>query len=456
MKQEMVVPFAGAGAGVEELTWGQRNIWRMMENFGNAVMVGGTMPLPAGTTMDHIVHLLEFIVSRHESMRTRIQLTPDGVPQQRLFDAGSVTLEVIDVEPGEDPAEVGEHVRERFENEPFDIEKQWPPRVAVIRRDGVPVQFTAMYPHMAIDGYGFEALRRDLMLLDRATGEAAAPRSGVQPRDLARRQLEPGQRRVSDNSIRYWERLLRTVPARRFNEPVDERSPRWWEVFYDSPAGYLALAPIAARTGLPTGAVLLGAYAVALGRATGVTPTVMRMLVSNRFRPDFAESVSILAQPSLCAVDVADCGFDEVAKRAFQGMMAAGKNGYYDPRDLWSLLDRVNEERGVEVDIMLYFNDGRRTHAAPRPGPLPTPDEIRAALPRAEFTVGVKSDVTDVKCVVDFLPVADTLRYMLKVDTRAVGPAEQESIVRMIEEILVAAAWDGDAPTGIAAYESVG
>src|SRR5262245_22124083 len=111
----MLVAFNGEGSGIEHLTWGQRNIWKMMVDFDSAVMVGGTMPLPEGTTLDHIVNLLKFVASRHESMRTRIELAADGTPMQRLYDSGEIPLEIIDLEPGEDAVEVGEAVRDRFD-----------------------------------------------------------------------------------------------------------------------------------------------------------------------------------------------------------------------------------------------------------------------------------------------------------------------------------------------------
>jgi hypothetical protein len=438
---EILVPFAGDGSGTGELTWSQRNIWRMMENFGSPVMVGGTMPLAEGTTVDHIVRLLSFIVSRHHSLRTRIHVQPDGTPVQVLAASGDIALEIVDTD--DDPAEVAEAIRERFENSPFDIEKEWPVRMAVIRTGGVPSWFTAMYPHMAIDGFGFEALTRDLANLDQVTGEQLGPRAGIQPMDLARQQQSPYSRRQSDSSMRYWEHWLRTIPARRFNGPYPARDPRWSDVTYDSPAAYLAVATIADRTGLNTGPILLAAYAVAMSRVTDLNPSVIRTLVSNRFRPNFGESVSVLVQPSLCVIDVADvadASFDEVARRAWQSQFAAGKHGYYDPRDLWALLDRVNTERGVEVDLMCYFNDGRRALTAPRPGPLPTADEIRAAVSRSTLEHGPGTNVPDVKCVMDVNPVPDTINFLLRVDTQAVSIKEQETIVRAIDEILVAGA----------------
>lgn len=443
------VPFTGEGSGAGELTWAQHNIWKMMGDVDDAVMVGGAMRLEDGTTLEHLTRLLAFVVGRHQSLRTRIRLRPDGTPEQVLADHGEVGLLVVDTAEAEDPAEVAEAVRHRFEREPYDAGKEWPVRMAVIRHHGEPSHFAAMYPHIVIDGYGFEALVADLANLDRETGAALAPRQGVQPLDLARIQQTPAVRRQGEASIRYWERLLREIPMRRFNGPYPAQEQRWWDVNYDSRAAHLAATAISARTGLHSGPILLAAYAVTMARITGVTPSVIRTLVSNRFRPDFSESVSVLVQPGLCAVDVADCTFDEAAQRAWRAQLATGKHSYYDPRMLWELMERTTAERG-ELDLMLYFNDGRRGSAAPQDGP-PTPEQLWDALPDSRLTWGPRTDMPDAKAYLDVLAVPDTVNVSLRIDTASVSVGEGVRIVRGVEEVLLAAAFDGGMATGISA-----
>lgn len=449
MEHKIPVAFSGEGSGTAELTWAQRNVWKMMRDFDDAVMTGGAMRLEDGTTLEHIKHLLAFIVSRHQSLRTRIRVRTDGTPVQVLAECGEIDLLVVDAADGEDPAAVAEAVRARFEQEPFDAEKEWPVRMAVVRHRGEPTHFAALYPHIVIDGYGFEALVADLANLDRATGAHLAPRRGVQPLELARLQQTPAVRRQGEASIRYWERLLREVPARRFNGPYPAQDRRWWDITYDSRAAYLAAVSIAARTGLHSGPILLAAYAVTMGRITGVSPSVIRTLVSNRFRPDFAESVSVLVQPGLCVVDVADCAFDEAVRRAWRAQLATGKHGYYDPRALWDLMERTEHERGGEVDLMCYFNDGRRGTATAPAETVPTEDEMWNALAETRFVWGVRSNVPDAKAYLDVNPVPDTVNFTLRIDTASVSVGEGLRIARGVEEVLLAAAFDGTVPTGV-------
>ncbi|MFD0636751.1 condensation domain-containing protein [Catenulispora yoronensis] len=326
MGDRILVPFSGAGSGESVLTWGQRNMLRMMQLAGDGQMIGGTVPLAEGTTVENLVHLLAFIVERNQSLRTRYRFGDDGEAVQVLSASGEVALDLVDIGPGEDPAEAAEAVRSEYEKAPFDVTTDWPVKMAVIRRAGVPVYFTAMYPHVAIDGLGFEALVADLDNLDQDTGERLAPRAGLQPFELARQQQGAVARRQSAASVEYWEKMVRSVPGRRFDTEYEPRAPQWWQAVLDSKAAYLAATSIAARTGANTGSILLGAYAVGLAKVSGKSPSAIRTFVSNRFRPGLRESVTPLMATCLCVVDVADTDFDTVALRAWRSQLKASSS----------------------------------------------------------------------------------------------------------------------------------
>lgn len=447
----ILVPFSGEESGECGVTWGQRNMLQMMQHAEDAVMIGGTVPLEEGTTVENIVHLLAFIVERNHSLRTRYRFREDGEPVQVLYSSGEVALDVVDIGPDEDPADAAEAVRAGYEREPFDIADDWPVRMAVIRQSGVPRYFAAMYPHVAIDGLGFEALVDDLRNLNRDTGEHLAPREGIQPFELARQQQSPAGLRQSAASITYWEKMVRQVSGRRFDTSYEPRDPQWWDLTLDSKAVYLAATSIAARTGANTGSILLAAYAVGLGKVSGKSPSAIRTFISNRFRPGLRESVTPLLASCLCVVDVADTDFDTVATQAWRAQLKAGKYAYFDPRDLFAMFKRVSDERGEEVDLLCFFNDLRRATAAMRPGPLPTPEEIEAALPLTTLTWGPHTNVPDAQTFMEVNAVPGTVNLLLRVDTEVVTPEEQERIVREMERILVAAAFDPACPTGITA-----
>jgi hypothetical protein len=407
---------------------------------GRVDWAGGTMPLLDGQTIDQIVMELAFIMSRHQSLRTRYRVGEDGVPRQVLSDSGELLIEIVDAGPQDDPAELAEALDAGYREAPFDNAEDWPVRVGVVCRDGTPAWFVALYSHMAIDAYGIEAIVNDLANLDRATGEQLAPPAGIQPADLARQQRAGAGRRQHNASLRHWEKQLREIAAQRFPAVQDPPSPRYWEAGYSSPATYLALGRIAARTKAHSSTILLAAYVLMLARISGDPTTVVRMLVSNRFRPGFKDSVAGLAQSALCVVDTAGVSFDEVVARVWKTQLTAGMHAYYDPRDLWDMIARVGEERGEALDLQSYFNDRRRSLALAEVLPQASAEEITAALSRSRLRWGSSSD--DPSATVFFLvnPVPDTVDIGLRVDTRRVAPDDLVAILRGIEELVVTAA----------------
>jgi hypothetical protein len=436
------VPFEGDGEGVEELTWSQFASWHTRQAVMAISWTGGTMPLEAGTTVQDIATLLGFIMSRHQSLRTRLLPDGDGPPKQQLSRAGRVTLEVYPLDG--DPAALAARIRAQYEAAGWDPATDWPVRMAAIADGDRAVYLVALYVHMAIDGHGFEALIADLANLDRATGRHLAPVGGIQPLELARAQRGPAARRQHESSLRYWDRHLRTIEPRRF--PAREPEPeRWWEATFTTPATGLALAVVAERTKVHTGTVLLAAYAVMVARLSGQPVGAFRLVVSNRFRPRFAESVSNLALAGLAVIDTDAGTFDEVVARAWSSQLAAGVHAYYHPRDLWPLVERIGAERGTELDTLCYFNDRRRLAAQPPGGPLPAPGQIRAAAGRSHLRWGHRSNDFDATCYLHVDATPGGIELTWRVDTAAVSPAMLEACVRGIESLVVAAALAEDA-----------
>src|SRR4029453_14991705 len=95
-----------------------------------------------------------------------------------------------------------------------------PLRWAVVADGERAVYFVALYCHIVIDGYGFEALRADLATLTKPTGPHLAPVAGVQPLELARAQQEPAAIRQHKSSLRYWEKHLRVIEPQRYAHPL--------------------------------------------------------------------------------------------------------------------------------------------------------------------------------------------------------------------------------------------
>ncbi|WP_433606980.1 condensation domain-containing protein [Dactylosporangium sp. CA-139114] len=422
---EIVVAFAGDGGGVEELTWGQRDVWDLMRRTGRTMNIGGTVPAAPGETVEHLAGLLRFIVSRHQALRTRLVSTGAHTPpRQEVHRSGEIAMELVAA--GADAALTAEALRVRYQTTHFDPFGEWPVRMGVVVDGERPTHVVLMYYHVLVDGFGIDAIVRDLANL----ADPSAPVLGVRPLELAARQRETAALRRSEKALRHWERQLDRVPPPPHPEPADPGlgAPRHWEVVCSSPALALAVRAVAARTGLASGPILLAAYATALARATGIATAAVRIVVSNRFRPGFAEAVTSLRQFGLCVLGT-DAPFDEVVARSWAAMLAAFKHGYFDGaaagRDLeaWSC----------------YLNDRRRGTDDPA-GEPPTAGAIRAAQAEGSVRWGVREDTYDGTFYLHLEDEPGRIAFSLWGDTHRYAPAVIERCARDVEAVVIEAA----------------
>ncbi len=222
----IAVAFSGHGAGVEELTWGQRTIWNAMREQQSSLPIGGWLPLPEGTTVQDMANELRFHMNRHQSMRMRLVFGDDGWPRQSVAARGEVILEVFDAQDA-DPVDVAEKVKARYLNIPFDYAREWPIRMAVIRHAGVPTHVVTILCHLVTDAAGGQAMMTDLSNLDRRTGEAKTPVTAIQPLQLARWQQTPDGQRQNARSLQYCaeQRCARSNPPTTTRNPWRNSSP---------------------------------------------------------------------------------------------------------------------------------------------------------------------------------------------------------------------------------------
>jgi hypothetical protein len=442
------VRFAGGGVATGQLSWGQLELWQAMRRKHTWLPIGAALPLPTGTTVADAVADLRFVMSRYPSMRTRLRLDLDG-PRQVVAGSGETRLEIVDAPRDADPAQVAEQVRARYFGLAHDFVTDWPLRMAVVRHHGQLTHRVWVFCHLATDGTGARVILEDLA--DRGPPGRRAGPAGPAPLEQVRWQRSPAGHRQTGKSLRYWEKVLRGVPARRFPDRAGTPHPRYWRGVLDSPATDLAIRAVSARTGIEQTSVLLAMFVVAVARVTGSNPVVVQLTVSNRFRPGLARTVSPVIQMGLCVVDVTDATVDEMVVRTRFRAMTAYKHAYQDPVRLDELLARVNRERGEEVDIGCYFNDSR-LRPRDRAGPPPTPAQVRAALPRTTFRWLQQQDHRPYDPLfVTVEDVPDTAEIEVATDLHRLPPADAQACVRGIEEVAVAAALDPAARTRVPA-----
>lgn len=456
MSELILLPFEGAGAGVGELSWGQRNIWIPIRRHRTSLALGWARKLSAGVTIDDVTAQLGLLMSRHQALRTRIEFDPaaDRDARQVLSQSGQIPVEIVDSGiAGDDPARAAEAVRRRYIQTEFDYPQEWPLRCAVITHQDVPRYLVCVFCHMSIDGFGMRALLADLLARDEdrigmaahltAQGFVPAGRHdpGTPPLEQARWQASPAGQRVSDRALQHWERLMSSVPARRVVDGADPREPRHWLATSRSRAAYLAARAIAGRLSVRTTTVLFAAYAVAFARAIGSNPVLAQVMVSNRLRPGLAGTVSPVTQPGLAIINVAEASFDHVVRATWRATMAASRYSYYDPYGQQALIDAMTRRRGEQMEVRCFFNDTRVLIGSEAIGPPPAPDELAEALARTSLG-WEPNHQADEPFFVDVENVADTIAWSVRFDTGYVSSGRVEAFLHEMESILVSAAFD--------------
>jgi hypothetical protein len=457
MTDRIVVPFEGPGGGVGELTWGQRKVWALMQEAGTSMSMGGAVPVTDGRTAEELASELRFFMCCYGSMRSRIRPGDDGRMIQEVFGTGQTMLGIVDVDDdGADPDLAAQNLAEVWQATKFDHAEEWPIRMAVVRRRGVATHVVVMISHVATDGSGIAVMLREMSERDRAAGEPGNPVSEIGPLELAAQQNLPAARRQSDISMRHWERLLRAAEPRRFGPHVDRGEPRYRLAVFESLALDRASRVVAARVGGSATSVILAAYAVAVAQLTGISPSLIQVVVSNRFRPGLRTVSHPLSVSGLLMVDTADVSFDEAVDRTQRASTLCSKYAYYDPDQLDELRARVDRERGEEVDISCVFNE-RRTDIGLEPaGPVPLRQELEAALADSVLRWGKPFPRFVEKLMIQVGDAPQGVELLIQVDTHYVSVEEVEALVLDLESLVVEAAFDPNLPTKVRSTQAVG
>ncbi|WP_433061328.1 hypothetical protein [Dactylosporangium sp. CS-033363] len=313
------VPFAGVGSGRAELTWGQRAMVQAMAREDSWLPMGGCRALPPGTTLSEVAASLRYTMERWQSFRT---LFRGGM--QEVVASGVARFEVVvSLASGSGVSALAASVEARYRAAAPDLASDWPMRMAVVCRDGVPVEMVAVMPHLVTDGLGAA------IMVDESTRRVPTPPVGLQPLDIAAWQQGPQGVRQHAGARRHFARHADGLEG--FASVV--ASPRYRKCLLESPSLAARLPVAAARFGTDESTVLLAAYFVALSRISGRSRLGVRQVVSNRFRGGLSDVVSPLTQLGLCVVDVPS-SFPEAVAAVARAALPARKYAYYDPLDI--------------------------------------------------------------------------------------------------------------------------
>jgi hypothetical protein len=456
-QDRMAVQFAGAEAGTGPLTWGQKAILQDMQDNDDQFTMFGAIGLPAGSTAADAAAWLSALAHRHAALRTRLGTGPDGRPCQEVAGSGQTGLDIHAVPDDADDVDrqrYVDHLLATWPLVPFDFHRDWPLRVAVLSQRGACRDLVWTLSHLAADGMANIMLLRELQ--QEIAGRAAADPGRPEILDVARSEQEPQLRQHSSRAMRYWKSQLSQIPALTFGEPAHpggEAGQRYWQVKFSSPAAHLALAGIAKRTGTDLSRATLAVIATAIGRATGVHPLTVNVMMSNRFRPGLADVFAPVAQNSVVTIDAAGTSVDEVVVQTRGAFLTAGMRAYYDPDDLKEVTARSDAERGYPARVSCRFNDQRATLSRSDGGDglgEVTPEQVKRLLTETALTWHRPLDQLhdQVSIIIQNRPPG-VLSLHVKCDLWCLTSGQVEALLRGIEEVAVEAAFDPAAPTRV-------
>ncbi|MEC3952753.1 amino acid adenylation domain-containing protein [Nocardia sp. CDC153] len=241
------------------------------------------------------------VVARHETLRTVYPAGPDGQPYQRILPVAAAPITEIEV----DATEIGETIFAQL-SRGFDITRETPLRVCVLRIEPERTVLALAVHHIAADGWSMAPLARDVMYAFAARAAGTAPRWTPLPlqyadyalwqRELLGSDDDPDS--LANRQLEFWRTQLDGIPEVHAL-PTDRPRPT-------TPSGngdrieFTVPAPVhervqilARRHGASPFMVVHTALAVLLARLSGRTDIAIGSVVAGRGDGEFDDLVGM-------------------------------------------------------------------------------------------------------------------------------------------------------------------
>ncbi|MEO6501004.1 MAG: condensation domain-containing protein [Jatrophihabitantaceae bacterium] len=345
-----------------DLCWGQRYIWlrhhQLPVEHRHEAHILCRFDLPDGASVPGIRLMLNYLVRRHEALRTTYHLGQAG-PRQQVHPPAALPLVTVTSE--RDGAESPSEAVERLSLAEFELATEWPIRACVVTTGGVPRQLVLVLNHMAFDAWTVETLERELRVVGAAiAGGRPAVLAPVrhQPLDLARHESSPAAIAVKDRAMARWRAEIEQLPADTFQaRRRPTAAPTACSATLTSPALLAATRRIARRHQVWPSLVHVAGYAMLLASYTGSQQVSFLSFNGNRDRADFAEVMTCEFSPLLIWLDCGDDPtFTEVLRRAQQRFQLSRGDDQAPYDELVELVSAESFHRGEAVRIGTELN----------------------------------------------------------------------------------------------------
>jgi amino acid adenylation domain-containing protein len=269
------------------LSYAQRSMWLHHRTFPNSPAYNVCLLVRMSGDLDTgaLRAALRAVIRRHAVLRTVYDETDDGAVQV-VTDDDTLDLPPLDIAPERAQARA-----EELAARPFDLRKERPIRLELLRLGDREHALVLVVHHIAWDGMTWGALSGDLSVAYRAAVNGQTdplPAGAVQPAlQYADFAAWEQQRPIQEDDLAYWRARLDPPPA-PLDLPTDhprgatvsERGARVARRFDDAVTD--GMRRLAAEENLTPYMVMMTAYAVLLHRYTGSTDISIGSSVMNR------------------------------------------------------------------------------------------------------------------------------------------------------------------------------
>ncbi|MFD2762592.1 amino acid adenylation domain-containing protein [Micromonospora eburnea] len=268
------------------------------------------------------------VVARHEVLRTRY-VGDGGTPVQVVDPPGDIVFDVVDLAGAPDAEPQATAIIDAANSRPFDLAREHPLRVTVVRTAAQAHLVTITLHHIAFDAWSMGIFLRELNeAYDDSRSAGPLP---VQYADFAAWQRDRESEGVFAEQLDYWRgRLagLSPVELTADRPRPAERDPRGDTLDVEVPeAVAAALDRLGGRTGATPFMVLLAAFDVLLGRYTGRSDVAVGTPVAGRSRPETENLVGFFVNNLVMRADLGgNPTFTDLVERVRRGAVEAYAN----------------------------------------------------------------------------------------------------------------------------------
>ncbi len=310
------------------LSSAQQGLWMVdqIEPGSPRYNIPGAMHISGPLQPELLRRALDEVVRRHEVLRTTFHDFWGGEPAQLITPPEPFPLPVVDLSGLPSPWKEDEAAFRMVAEarRPFDLQAGPLLRSILLRLDGEEHVALATFHHIVSDAWSVGIFFREIAALFKAwstAAPAALPELPVQYADFAVWQRSWLAGEVLERELEYWRRQLAGMP-RVFELPADRprqvvQSFRGRSRPLALPAGIVApLESLGRHKGTTLFMVLLGAFAVILGRATGQEDLGIGTAIDGRDRHETENLIGFFINSLVLRVDLSgDPAFDLLLDR---------------------------------------------------------------------------------------------------------------------------------------------